>query len=172
MGHGQLDNRHLEIIYEKHYSRVYNYFYYRLLNKEVTEDLTSEVFLKVIKKYHTYDKKKASIGTWINKIAENTLIDYYRAKKQELNIEDYEKYLMEDFEAQRKKLTDETNKLVYEMLATLSDQERELLYLKFYLEKSNKEIARILHLKTSTVSSRVFWIMKKLRKKFPENDAN
>lgn len=167
-----MDSSLLESIYEKYYPKVYNYIYYRLLNKEITEDLTSEVFLKVIKKYHTYDEKKASIGTWINRIAANTLIDYYRAKKHELDIEDFENYLMEDFDTQRKKLTDEVNKAVYEMLSILSDKERELLYLKFYEDKTNREISRILHVKESTVSSRIHRIMLKLRRKFPENTAD
>lgn len=168
----QLDNKQLEMIYEKYYAKIYNYFYYRLLNKEVTEDLTSEVFLKIIKKYHTYDDTKASFVTWMNKIAENTLIDYYRAKKLELDINDFENHLMVDFDSQRRKLTDETNKLVYEMLETLTAEEREILYLKFYLDKSNVEISRLLNLNKSTLSSRIFRIIKKLRKRFPDNTAD
>lgn len=166
MKNDRLDDRKLEEIYNRYYAKVYNYFFYRVLDRDLTEDLTSAVFLKVIKKINTFDEKKASFSTWINRIASNVLIDYYRSKKNELRIDAYENHLYVDFEDQRKKLTNEINKMVFDMLTQLTEEERELIYLKFYDEKTNREIARLLGINESTISSRVFRLMKKLKKIF------
>ena len=69
-----------ERMYED-YFKVYNFIFYRLLHKQDTEDLVSEVFLKVARNIFSFNAQKASFNTWIFTIARNTLTDYFAGAK-------------------------------------------------------------------------------------------
>ena len=77
----------LEEIYEEFFPKIYNYFFYRLLHKEETEDLVSQVFVKIAEHLDRYDPHKARLSTWIYRIAENTLTDYFRTRKAPLSYD-------------------------------------------------------------------------------------
>jgi len=74
-------------LYEMFVGRIYNYMYYRTFHRETAEDLTGLTFLKVLKKFDTYQEKKGSFLTWIYRIAGNCLIDHYRTHRKTENIE-------------------------------------------------------------------------------------
>ncbi len=77
----------LEKLYQEHFSKIYNYFFYQLLHRENAEDLTSCTFLKAAEHISDYNPDKAQISTWLWTIAQNTLIDFYRTQKPELSID-------------------------------------------------------------------------------------
>jgi len=70
-------------IYNAFYSEILNYVAYKMNNRTVAEDITSEVFVKVYKNLNTYDSSKAQFNTWLYFVANNTIIDYYRKYKNE-----------------------------------------------------------------------------------------
>ena len=65
-------------IYQDYYRRVFNYAFSRLLHREEAEDATAEVFLAVLQNLRSYDPKRGSVGTWINRIAHNAVENYCR----------------------------------------------------------------------------------------------
>ena len=79
-----------EKIYAEYFPKIYNFIFYRLLSREDTEDLVSEVFFKVAKNLDRFDEGKAKLKTWIYRIAQNTLIDFYRSRKIETSLDDEE----------------------------------------------------------------------------------
>lgn len=162
-GYEQLE---LEAAYKKYHDSVYKNIYVKVLHKEIAEDLTSQVFLKVVKNYDRYDAKKSSVTTWINHITQNTVIDYYRTQKKDmglLNVEDYEEDLIVEFDwfkRYEKKLLMQT---IGNAVQRLRLQEREMILLKYFKCQSNREIARIYGLNESTVSTQLFRAVRKLR---------
>ena len=62
-----------EAVYEKHFSEIYNYVYSQLLHREKTEDVVSDVFIKAMLHYDSYDPTRTSPRTWLTRIARNTL---------------------------------------------------------------------------------------------------
>ena len=70
-----------EQMYGEYFPKIYNYVFYRLLNREETEDIVSEVFIKVARNVHTFDGRKASFKTWIYTITKNALTDHYRSRR-------------------------------------------------------------------------------------------
>ena len=150
------------------YKKIYN----KVMHKEIAEDLTSQVFLKVVKNYDKYDESKASMMTWLNRIAGNTVIDYFRTNQKEkelLNVEDYEQHLVEEFDWFKKHEKNLLIQTIGRAIKKLKIQEREMLLLKYYKCRSNREIAVIYGLNESTVSSQLFRTMKKLRTCLPED---
>ena len=73
----KLDSQAIANIFEYYYPKIYRYLYYRVNSKEEAEDLTSEVFVRLVKsiKYQT-----GNFEAWLYRIAKNLLIDYYRHK--------------------------------------------------------------------------------------------
>lgn len=70
----------IRCIYELYYRDVYHFFLLFTGTKSQAEDLTQEVFIKVLKALPTFEKR-SSIKTWILSIAKHTGIDHYRRKK-------------------------------------------------------------------------------------------
>lgn len=59
----------IEKMYEEYYPRIYNYIYYRTLNREITEDVVSDTFLKIMYKFEVYKPERGAFSTWIYTIA-------------------------------------------------------------------------------------------------------
>ena len=57
------------------YTKIYRYVYYRVNQKEDAEDLTNDVFVRMLE---SLDKQSGSFFAWIYQIASNRIIDYYR----------------------------------------------------------------------------------------------
>lgn len=160
----------IDEMYEQYYPKVYNYVYYRLMNRERTEDIVSSVFVKVVSCWDTYDASKASFGTWIFRITQNTLIDYYRLNKQVASTEEIEYEMSVEFEGEEMILQEETNREVHRILMTLNESELELLYLKFYAEKKNRQIGELLGMTETAVSTKLSRVLHKLRNVMKEAD--
>lgn len=55
------DKTQIAEMYEKTYSKVYNYFYYTTLSKERAEDLTSRTYIRFLEKFHLYDPERKMV---------------------------------------------------------------------------------------------------------------
>lgn len=156
----------LETAYKRYHDSVYKNIYGKVLHKEIAEDLTSQVFLKIVKNYYRYDESKSSIMTWINRITQNTVIDYYRSQKKDmepLNVDDYEQDLFVEFDWFKRYEKKMLIQAIGNAIQKLRCQEREMILLKYFKCQSNREIARIYGLNESTVSTQLFRAVRKLR---------
>ncbi|MDD2649428.1 MAG: sigma-70 family RNA polymerase sigma factor [Eubacteriales bacterium] len=154
----------LEQIYNDYFKKVYNYIFYRLLHRQETEDLVSKTFVKIVRSIGSYDSKKAQLGTWIMTITANTLRDYYRTRKVTASIDDENFELHEpsvDFSEQYEQIASPRRRALYAALSTLPEQERAMIYDKYFLGMRNREIALKSGMNESTVGS----IMDRARKK-------
>ena len=143
----------LEALYRDNFQKVYNYAYYRLLDPAQAEDLTSAVFIKAVENFDRYDPSKAKFSTWIMSIAHNALIDYYRTRRVNATLDDlgaYEPACEDNYPA-----LDDHAKEVARLLSFISEEDREIVYLKYYEDKRNIEIAEMLDMNPSTVATRL-----------------
>ena len=148
-----MDDRQLENLYRANFQKVDNDAYYRLLEHADAEDVTSTVFLKAVANIDRFDPSKASFSTWILRIAHNVMIDRYRTRKPSVPLEAIsgnEPSCEDEYPA-----LDERQKHVAELLSCLSEDDRELVYLKYYQDKKNIEIAQLLDMNPSTVATRL-----------------
>lgn len=75
-------------LYAKYASRIYKYFWYRSgFEKEISEDLTQETFLRAFRHLGSFKDKGASYISYLFKIAHNLLVNYYRSSKS-IRLED------------------------------------------------------------------------------------
>ncbi|WP_246063074.1 sigma-70 family RNA polymerase sigma factor [Paenibacillus ehimensis] len=69
-------------IFETYYKRIYNYVGYRVNCHSTAEDLTSQVFEKVLNKIDTYSPGKSPFEVWLFALARNVVNDYFRRQKR------------------------------------------------------------------------------------------
>ena len=154
-----------EKIYDEYFPKIYNYIFYRLMSREDTEELVSEVFLKVVGNLEQFDSEKAQFKTWIYRIAQNTLIDFYRTRKPEASLDDenvdWEPSV--DFEAQLESITSPKRRAIYQALTKLKERERMIIYYRFFEGYTNREIAKLLQMNESTVGTVLNRALKKLK---------
>jgi RNA polymerase sigma factor (sigma-70 family) len=145
---GELDNLNFLEAFDDCNKIIYKYIYLRVGRvKEVAEDLTQETFFKAFRKFKDFDKKDASIKTWLFVIARNTVIDFYRKNKiNVLNIENVE-------EPATKESDDSLLDFVLNKLHFMKDLEKDVIIYKYVYDLPDKEIAKIIN--KSDASTRV-----------------
>lgn len=146
------DKAQIAEIYETTYSKIYNYFYYTTLSKERTEDLTSKTYIRFLEKIHLYDPKRAGILVWLMGIAHNIWNDEYRmsARHKCDAIDDIEEKLLKREPEELEQL--EIRLVVEKLLSCLSERERLIVGMRYKMELSYKEIARITGITEKNVS--------------------
>lgn len=130
-------------IYDLYFQKVYRFVYFRVNHRQAAEDLVSEVFIKVWSKIAKIEEAAAFNG-WIYQIARNLVIDYYRSRKQDVDLT-----LLENVLEYEDNMIDRANlgfdqKVFLENLKKLSGEQQLVIKLKFLDELENTDIARIL----------------------------
>lgn len=153
-------------LYNEYFDKVYRLIMGKILNSEQAEDIAQDVFVKVFQNLDSFDESKASISTWIFRIANNTLIDYYRTRKVHAELpEDLpeDSYIEEDI------LNEELLDELADALATLPERERSLIILHYYQYLSLKEVALKMGMSysnTKLVHNKAIELLKTRMKKF------
>jgi RNA polymerase sigma-70 factor (ECF subfamily) len=145
------------------YAHVYAFLYYRVARPEDAEDLTSEVVLKIIK---ALKKQRGNFHAWMYRIARNRLIDFYRqrAVRAEVSMNDVApKDLSKGDEFSKQIMTKEK---LRKGLEQLTDEQRQVIILKFIEGYANREIAEIVGKSVGAVKVLQFRALRALRAYF------
>lgn len=134
----EITSQQSEQIFKDYHDKVLHLIYGKINNYTLAEDLTSEVFLKVYSKLDTFDETKASISTWIYRIAQNTVIDYFRTRKVYSEVPEE---IAQESEIDDEILNNETLDALADALTELPERDRDLIILHYYHGLTLKEAA-------------------------------
>lgn len=148
-------------LYKENYSLVFNYVRYLVVDQTAAEDITSEAFLKAARSFKRFDPSRAKFSTWVITIARNCAFDYFDANKPTAVLDDVPEGAYSAPDAFVGHLSDVD--LVTRLLATLDEDERELVFLKYHEGLRNTEIATQLQMNQSTVSTKLSRAIAKMR---------
>ena len=149
------------------YSRIYRYIFYRVNQPEDAEDLTSEIVLKVIR---ALKKQRGNFHAWMYKIARHTLIDFYRKKavRRELSLSDMSHEIADrSVDFSRQALTKER---LRKGMRVLTEEQRQVIILKFIEGYKNSEVADIMSKSVGAVKVLQFRALRALRAYFSKRD--
>jgi RNA polymerase sigma factor (sigma-70 family) len=141
------DRKAAEKIYCDLNVKTYGFFFTRTgARKDVAEDLTQDIFMRLVQKINSFDEAKGMFVVWFWRIARNMLVDHYRLKK-EASFSSYEDEVLEtmviapkpDFDAILKRSR------VEQILETMTEEERELFTLRYVSDLPYREISKILN---------------------------
>lgn len=74
----QGDQTAVEELYHRHVAGIFRYFLLRVRDRVLAEDLTGEVFIRMVKSMQTYDDRGLPFGAWLYRIAHDRMVDYQR----------------------------------------------------------------------------------------------
>lgn len=140
--------RKIEEIYKDYYEIVYKYLFCLTHDKDLSEDLAQETFVKMIKNIDKFSGK-SKLSSWLCEIAKNNWIDYLRKNKRQIEIINGNK---EDNEIERQSeqniedefIEKEDKDKVYERINSLDEISKKVMYLRVQGDLSFKEIGDIL----------------------------
>ena len=142
--------------------RCYGYFYRLTGNNEVSNDLLSELFVKLVEKISSH--KGGSFESWLFKVASNIFHDYLRVKQRQKKLLEFQKRQLETKIAGTGEAEDERIDKLQIQLEKLDGDTRELIMLRYYSQLRFREIARMRSEPIGTTLSKVHRGLKKLRK--------
>ncbi len=132
-------------LFEEYFDKVYYKVLSIVKNSSDAEDISQEVFMSVYKNLNKF-REESNIYTWIYRIAINKTYDFFKKKKNELEINEEVLLIADEFNS-------DTNILLQEKLNLISEKEREIVILKDIYGYKLKEIADMKNINLSTVKS-------------------
>lgn len=155
-----------EKIYRDYLAYVFRYIYFRLNDRELSEELTSLVFEKAITHFNTYKKDLAAPQTWLISIARNTVTDYFRksSRRSTVPLDDALSIESRDPSPQDRVESNEELERLRFCFAGLNSREQDIVSLKFSWELNNRKIASVVNLSENNVGTILYRAICKLRK--------
>lgn len=175
----QGNNTAFEVLLTRYRSRVYSYIFQIVRDRELTEDIFQDTFIKAIVTIQQgrYFESGKFLG-WINRIAHNLIIDHFRKEKNENTISaDAFEYdivnntklsdlSIEDIMSNEQVLCD-----VVRMVDFLPEVQQEVVRMRFFEDLSFKEIAEKTNVSINTALGRMRYALLNMRKMAAEKDV-
>lgn len=152
--------REFESLYRESYSLVYNYVRSRMVDDSATEDVVAEAYLHAARAFDSFDPSRAKFSTWVIKMAINCMTDYWRKTRPTTTLDDLPEQLIAQ-PAEQEIIADRD--FADQLLSVLSNEERNLVVMKYREGYRNVEIASELDMNPSTVSTKLANALAKMR---------
>ncbi len=150
--------------------RVYNFFIYRVDDAALAEDLTATTFERAWQGRSRYRHELSAFQTWLFGIARHVAADHFRQPRRDVALSHATKHADDQVVEETVERQGEVEKLLA-LLERLSDRDREIIALKYGADLSNVEIARVLKLSETNVSTLIYRIVGKLREEWETDDT-
>ncbi len=132
-----------EELYKEYRGKIYGYVYLRLRNHAEAEDITSDIFAKIVEKLDTFDPEKASYSTWIFTITKNRVISHFRQHRETEDID--ELVIADDSDSPPDiAVMKERSAVLAQGLSQLPQKDRDILLARYYCEHSFRQIGEML----------------------------
>ena len=157
---------------KKYSSKVYSAVYFIVKDKYLAEDITQEVFIKIIKtiKNNKYNEE-GKFKPWMMRIAHNLSIDHFRKEKKHPKItlnngnDIFNSLMFSENNAESNQENKESKKLLQELIKGLPKKQKEVLVMRHFMEMSFQEIAESTNVSINTALGRMRYALINLRKK-------
>lgn len=149
-------------LYDKYYDSIFRFVLHRTAGYDISKDITSEVFTRVMKKLWTFRWKNVAFSAWLFKVANNEINNYFRKLKyNKVDIDEYSEKLTNssdnaDYQISREELELNKNKTfltLHTAIQKLDIKYQEVIVLRYFENKSLKEVSVILGKSEGTVKS-------------------
>ncbi len=131
-------------IYDKYLDTIYRFVSFRVGRREDAEDITEQIFINMFGAIKRYTNNGLPFEAWIYRIARNKIIDFYRAQKKHVNLDDVVEIPDKTPTPEDILQSNSSKEEVLRGLEKIPEQYKEIIILKFIEEKTNEEISGIL----------------------------
>lgn len=171
------DETALEKLIQKHNQRLSSFIYSKVLDKDITEDIFQDTFIKVIKtlKKGTYSEEGKFLP-WVMRIAHNLIIDHFRRNRRMPRFEGAEDFNIfsvlgdDKLNAEKQLIKDQIDNDLALLIEELPDDQKEVLMMRIYRDMSFKEISENTGVSINTALGRMRYALINLRKIIEKNN--
>lgn len=154
-------------LYNHFFPLIYRKIMYLTRNADATDEIVSNVFLKMFENMTQFDETRGNVFQWLSGIAGNELKMYFRSEKSkagEVSMQDYQDFIDEVESPEEIFSRQELNEQLWRSLERLNERERTILQLKYWLDFLNVEIAEIMGISANNVGVILNRALHKLKK--------
>jgi RNA polymerase sigma-70 factor (ECF subfamily) len=149
-----LDPGALAELYDRHFDGIYRYLFTRVRHQADAEDLTEQVFLKMVDSISRYRPQGIAFSSWLYRIAHNLLVDRYRRSGRETvelssELRDSRPYADPALMAQ----SSEERRRLRQAMQRLTPEQQQVITMRFVDNLEVEEIARLTHRRPGAIHS-------------------
>ena len=165
------DENSLSILIERHKQRIYSFIYSKVFDRDVSEDIFQDTFIKVIKtlKKGRYNEEGKFLP-WVMRIAHNLVIDHFRKGNRMPKFEDNGEFSIfsvlsdNELNAEKRIIKDQVESDIRKLITELPEDQKEVLVMRMYKDMSFKEISDKTGVSINTALGRMRYALINLRK--------
>lgn len=161
------------MLYRHYFPRVYAYVAYRVSSQQDAEDLTSDIFLKVVESIGGFEHRGGgSFAAWVFRIAHNTVQQFYRAdSRYDAALDDIDDLHGEHLPDEALALKERVG-MLQRHITKLTPRRQEIVSLRFFGGLRNQDIAAVLNLDERTVASHLCRALEDLRRIYQQEEVS
>lgn len=152
-----------ELIYNHYFNMIFRFIDQRIESRDTAQDITSETFIKAYKNIHKYKDKGSPFSGWLYRIAYNEVMNHYRKLKKTQFVAINEAILEDFTDEMQWKSIDLKPTLLNEIFASITENEVELLRMRFFDSLSFKEIASVFEANEATIKMKIYRLLDHIR---------
>jgi RNA polymerase sigma factor (sigma-70 family) len=165
------DEKCFEVLVSRHKLRVYNFIFSKVLNRDVSEDIFQDTFIKVINtlKRGKYNEEGKFLP-WVMRIAHNLIIDYFRKNNRMPTFKNTDEFdifsVLGDGElnAENQLIKEQILNDVRKLVEDLPEDQKEVLIMRMYKDMSFKDISESTGVSINTALGRMRYALINMRK--------
>ena len=166
----------IELLIKRHQQRLYSFIYSKIQDRDTTEDIFQDTFIKVIRtlKKGNYNEEGKFLP-WVMRIAHNLIIDYFRKNNRMPTFNNTEEFdifsVLSDgaLNAESKIIKEQILNDVKELVEELPEEQKEVLKMRIYNDMSFNEISENTGVSINTALGRMRYALINLRKIIEKN---
>ena len=165
------DENALAVLINRHQSKLYGFIYSKVGDRDLTDDIFQDTFIKVIKtlKSNSYNEEGKFLP-WVMRIAHNLIIDHFRRNKKMPMFRETEEFsifsIMSDqsLTIENQLITEQVEQDLKRIIQELPADQREVVMMRMYQDVSFKEIAELTGVSINTALGRMRYALLNMRK--------
>ncbi len=170
------DESSLDKLIQKHKSRIYNFIFSKVLNRDIAEDIFQDTFIKVIKTLKRgFYNEEGKFLPWIMRIAHNLVIDHFRRSNRIPKFENNSEYDIfqnlsdSSLNAEKSIIKNQVSTDLQHLVDELPDDQKDVVIMRLYLDMGFKEIAENTGVSINKALGRMRYAIINLRKMINDN---
>ncbi|MBK6755290.1 MAG: sigma-70 family RNA polymerase sigma factor [Flavobacteriales bacterium] len=173
------EERSFELLLQRHKRKVWSHIYLLVRDREITEDLFQETFIKVV---HTLKLGKyndeGKFLPWVMRIAHNLVIDHFRRNKKMPMVRSHEDHdvfatvAQPGLNVEQRMVNVQIDEDVRKLIDNLPEEQREVVIMRTYMGMSFKEIAEHTQVSINTALGRMRYALINMRKLIKAHDIH
>lgn len=161
----QRDPARFRPLYNRYYEPIFRFIFRRTNQEELTADICSQVFLKALQRIKSYSYKGVPFSAWLYRIASNEVAQHYRATQKNRVVSMEESSFTDMIDELDEQDTEGLRQELLATLDTLKEGDLQLIELRFFEQRSFREVAEITGITENNAKVRTYRILERMKKK-------